>query len=223
MGDPRKLRKKYTPPKHPWEAERLAEERKLMDSFGLKNKKEVWRANFMIGRFRYLARRLVGIPPNQRKGEEEKLLGKLQKLGLLKEGGTLDDALSLKTEDLLARRLQTLVWKKGMASTLSQARQLITHGHIAINKRRVDTPGTIVSVDKEQAIDWYGEPVKIAVKKAEEKPPEVEKEKPKEEPKKEKPKVKKIPKPKKKVAEKEEIEEELEEDIPEVGEDLNEG
>ncbi len=228
MGDPRKLRKKYTPPKHPWDSERLAEEKKLVDSFGLKNKKEIWRTDSTIRKFRYLARGLVGIPINQRKGEEEKLLGKLQKLGLLKEGSTLDDALSLKTEDLLARRLQTLVWRKGLAATLTQARQFITHGHIAVNKRRVDAPGVIIGNEEESVIDWYGEPMKIA-KKIEEAPaaPEKKEEKEAEKPKKEKkPKAKKAPrKPKKKAAEVKEIKEELEEaeKIPEVGEGLNAG
>jgi small subunit ribosomal protein S4 len=228
MGDPRKLRKKYTPPKHPWESERLAEEKKIVESFGLKNKKEIWRADSTIRKFRYLARGLVGIPINQRKGEEEKLLSKLQKLGLLKESATLDDALSLKTEDLLARRLQTLVWRKGLATTLTQARQFITHGHISVNKRRVDAPGVMIGNEAETGIDWYGKPMEIA-KKPEVAPVVPEK---KEEPKKEgapvekKPKAKRAPrKPTKKVAEAKEIKEELEgaEEIPEVGEGLNAG
>ena len=225
MGDPKKLRKKYTPPKHPWESERLAEEKKITTSFGLKNKKELWRADSTIRKFRYLARGLVGIPINQRKGEEEKLLSKLQKLGLLKESATLDDALSLKTEDLLARRLQTLVWRKGLATTLTQARQFITHGHISVNKRRVDAPGVMIGNEGESAIDWYGKPMEIAKK------PEVVPEK-KEEPKKEeapaekKPKAKRAPKkPKTKAAEVRGIKKELggAEEIPEVGEGLNAG
>ena len=227
MGDPRKLRKKYTPPKHPWESERLAAEKKLIDSFGLKNKKEIWRADSTIRKFRYLARGLVGIPINQRKGEEEKLLSKLQKLGLLKEGSTLDDALSLKTEDLLARRLQTLVWRKGLATTLIQARQFITHGHISVNKRRVDAPGVMIGNEEETGIDWYGKPMEIA-KKPEVAPVVEKKEGPKKEeaPAEKKPKAKRAPrKPKKKVAEAKEIKEELEgaEEIPEVGEGLNAG
>jgi len=172
MGDPRKLRKKYMPPKHPWDADRIAKENQLVTDFGLKNKKEIWRADAAIRKFRYLARSLVGIPIDQRKGEEERLMGKLQKLGLLKEGSTLDDALSLKVEDLLARRLQTLVWKRGMANTLSQARQLVAHGHISVKKRRVSSPGMIIGMEEEGTIDWYGEPPKITVKKVEEKPAE---------------------------------------------------
>jgi len=234
MGDPRKLRKKYTPPKRPWDSVRLGEEKKIVESFGLKNKKEIWRADSTIRKFRYLARSLVGIPINQRKGEEEKLLAKLQKLGLLKESATLDDALSLKTEDLLARRLQTLVWRKGLATTLTQARQFITHGHISVNKRRVDAPGVVIGNEEETGIDWYGKPMEIAKKPEVAPVPEKKEEKPKEPgekpkegaPAEKKPKAKRAPrKPKKKVDEKEVIKEELEgaDDIPEVGEGLNAG
>lgn len=212
MGDPRKLRKKYTPPKHPWEAERIGRENEIKKSFGLRNKQEIWRAESLIKKFRYSARSLVGIPIEQRRGEEEQLLSKLQKLGLLKEGSTLDDALSLKTEDLLARRLQTLVWRKGIANTLAQARQLITHGHIAVNKRKMSSPGATIGITEEGAIDWYGTPLAIVKKvepvvetkkepaaeapKAEEKPVE----KPAEAPVKEK----KVRKPRKKKEEKKE-------------------
>jgi len=237
MGDPRKLRKKYTPPKRPWDSVRLGEEKKIVESFGLKNKKEIWRADSTIRKFRYLARGLVGIPINQRKGEEEKLLSKLQKLGLLKESATLDDALSLKTEDLLARRLQTLVWRKGLATTLTQARQFITHGHISVNKRRVDAPGVMIGNDEETGIDWYGKPMEIAKKpevapvvaeKKEDKPKEPGKkvEAKKEKPEEKKPKAKRAPrKPKTKAAEAKEIKKELEgaNDIPKVGEGLNAG
>jgi len=203
MGDPKKLRKKYTPPKHPWEADRIKEERGIVSSFGLRNKKELWRATATVKKFRYIARSLVGIPVEQRKGEEERLLNKLMKIGLLKEGATLDDALSMKTEDLLARRLQTLTWRNGLANTLAQARQLITHGHIAVNKRRATSPGAIINVEQEKTLDWYGTPLAIVRKKEEPK-----KEAPAEEPKKEK-------KPRKKKEKKEETKEGAKEEAKE--------
>ena len=40
MGDPRKLRKKYYPPSHPWQKIRIDEEKILMKDYGFKNKKE---------------------------------------------------------------------------------------------------------------------------------------------------------------------------------------
>ncbi len=39
MGQPRKSRKKYNTPPHPWNAERIKNENKLMTKYGLKNKK----------------------------------------------------------------------------------------------------------------------------------------------------------------------------------------
>ena len=206
MGDPRKLRKRYTPPKRPWDADRLKEEKIIVNSFGLRNKKEIWSTTAAIRRFRYRAIGLVGIPVDKRKDEEDRLLGKLQKMGLLKDGSTLDDALSLKTEDLLSRRLQTLVWRNGLAGTLAQARQLITHGHVSVSGRKVNSPSMILTLDEESTIDWYGKPVEIIRKAG---VPEPKKEEPKkeavEEKKEEKPKTEKKPrkKPVKKKAEEE--------------------
>jgi len=216
MGDPRKLRKKYTTPKHPWQAERIQREKQLKSSFGLRNKKEIWRAENTIRKFRYLARGLVGMPVNQRKGEEERLIGKLFKLGLLGEGKILDDALSMKTEDLLARRLQTLVWKKGLAYTLTQARQLIVHGHISLDKRKVTSPGMIIEREKEALIDWYGTPLVVAKKEEPAAVPEEKKEKKPRKKKKEEPKGEL---PSEKIAE--EIEKEVEpKEIKEIEEKL---
>ncbi|MDP7610203.1 MAG: 30S ribosomal protein S4, partial [Candidatus Woesearchaeota archaeon] len=43
MGDPKKQRKKYSKPSHPWQTERIEVEKVLMKEYGLKNKKEIWR------------------------------------------------------------------------------------------------------------------------------------------------------------------------------------
>jgi small subunit ribosomal protein S4 len=210
MGDPKKLRKKYDTPKHPWQKARIDYEKGLVRDFGLRNKQEIWRADTMIRKFRRIARGLVGVPIDQRKGEEEKLIGKLQKMGLLKEGSTLDDALSLKTEDLLARRLQTLVWRKAISSTLTQARQLITHGHIGVNGRKVSSPGMLIDIENEGKLDWYGKPISI-IRKVE--PAQVEETPEKKVEKKPEKKAEKKPKKKaKKPIEDEEIEEEVEVD-----------
>ncbi|MEM3306048.1 MAG: 30S ribosomal protein S4, partial [Saccharolobus sp.] len=98
----------------------------------------------------------LALPPAERAVRERQLVSKLFKLGLLKsQTATVDDILSLTEQDLLERRLQTIVYKKGLASTLYQARQLIVHGHIAIGGKRVTSPGYIVSVDEENLIDYY--------------------------------------------------------------------
>lgn len=155
MGDPKKSRRKWTGPRHPWSKERLMDESRLMGIYGLRNKQELWRANTLIRYFRHRARALLAAPIEVREREEKVLIDKLIKLGLLSEGAKLDDVLNLRVEDLLERRLQTIVFRKGLAKTIYEARQLITHGHIAIGGRRIRSPGYIVSREEENIIGYY--------------------------------------------------------------------
>ncbi len=154
MGDPRKPRKKWEGPRHPWRKEVLEEELRLLGTYGLRNKRELWIASTIIRKFRHQARSLLAAPAEVRAEAERALLRRLYHLGLLPENATLEDILSLKAEDLLERRLQTIVYKKGLARTIYQARQLIVHGHIAIAGRRVTSPGYIVSREEEELIDY---------------------------------------------------------------------
>ncbi len=154
MGDPRKPRKKWMSPGHPWRRERLEAELKLLGTYGLRNKREIWIAQTIVRKFRHQARSLLAAPKEIREEAEKALLKRLYKLGLLPENATLDDVLRLTVEDLLERRLQTIVYKRGLARTVYQARQLIVHGHVAIGGRRVTSPGYIVSRDEEDLIDY---------------------------------------------------------------------
>ena len=45
---------------------------------------------------------------------------------------------------LLERRLDNVVYRLGLARTRRQARQLVTHGHIAVNGKRLDIPSALV-------------------------------------------------------------------------------
>lgn len=155
MGDPKKPRKTWSSPRHPWRREILMEESRLLGVYGLRNKRELWKAASIVRYFRHRARALLAAPPEVREREEKTLIGKLIKLGLLKEGAKLDNILDLRVEDLLERRLQTLVYKKGLARTIYEARQLIVHGHIAIRGRRIRSPGYLVTVDEEPYISYY--------------------------------------------------------------------
>jgi len=154
VGDPRKPRKKWSPPGHPWVKERLIEEMKLMGEYGLRNKRELWIAAAMLRKYRHRARALLALPPDVREKEEKALLNRLYEIGLVDENATLDDVLSLTVKDLLERRLQTIVYRKGLAKSIHHARQLVTHGHIAINGRRVTSPGYIVRRDEEELIGY---------------------------------------------------------------------
>lgn len=104
--------------------------------------------------FRRQARKLLALRTEQGKKEEKQLLGRLRKLNLLKKNATLDDVLALKISDILDRRLQTMVYKKGLANTQKQARQFIVHGHISIKKGKVTAPNYLVKKDEEGSIQF---------------------------------------------------------------------
>ena len=162
LGDPRRLHKKYSKPGHPWQKERLQEELPYIGKYGLRNKKELWKHRTQIGRFRQLARTFLGVKTETSTRQEAVLIKKLNRLGLIPENATLDDVLSLTVEDLMERRLQTIVFRKGLANTIYQARQLITHGHIAVNSKVIKNPGYIVSISEEPSISYaLNSPVKI--------------------------------------------------------------
>lgn len=153
MGDPKKPRKKWQGPRHPWRREILAQELQLLGQYGLRNKRELWVAKTVLRRIRRLARSLLGLPPEERKLREQQLISRLYKMGLLPEGSSLDDVLGLKVEDILERRLQTVVYRKGLAKTIYQARQFIVHGHVYIKGRRVTSPKYLVPRDEEDLIE----------------------------------------------------------------------
>jgi small subunit ribosomal protein S4 len=152
MGDPKFQRKKYRRPKMPWRADVLAAELELMGKYGLRNKRELWKAQGELSRIRRQARLLLAADPETRAERERVLLASLVKRGLISPGAKIDDILSLKVDDLLERRLQTVVWRKGLASTPHQARQYIVHGHITVGGRVVRTPGYLVGREEERTV-----------------------------------------------------------------------
>lgn len=154
MGDPKKQRKKYETARNPWRVDVLEEELKTLGQYGLRNKKELWRHKSMVSRFRAIARSLLSTSTAGRGKLEKQLLGRLSRLGILPKTAALNDVLDLTLETILERRLQTLVFRKGLATSLYQARQLITHGHIAIGNRRVSSPSYLVKENEEAKITY---------------------------------------------------------------------
>ncbi len=157
MGDPKRQRRKFDTPRFPWRKDILDEELKLLGTFGLRNKHELWRHETQLSKFRGIARSLIGRPAEERMKMENELLTKLKKLGVLQETAVLDDVLDLSIEDLLERRLQTLVYRKTLTKTVHQARQLVTHGHIALEGKRVTVPGYLVSREEEKSLNYTTE------------------------------------------------------------------
>jgi len=156
MGDPKKPRKKWEGPKHPWILENLEQELGLIGRYGLRNKRELWIARSFLRRMRSKARTLLALPPREREIRGRPLIEKLYQLGLLPSPqATLDDILSLTVENVLERRLQTIVYNKGLAKSIHHARQLIVHGHVAINGRRVRSPGHLVTREEEASLAYY--------------------------------------------------------------------
>jgi len=134
----------------------LAQELYLLGTFGLRNKRELWKSQTHLSSVRKQARTLLAATEQTRLREEKKLLDSLRRSGLVSEAATLDDILSLTVEDLLSRRLQTMVFKKGMALSPLHARQLIVHGHVAIEGRVITIPGYEVGHDEESTVSLRG-------------------------------------------------------------------
>ncbi len=174
MGDPRRLRNKSERPKKLWDADRLTEEKALKLEFGLKNMRELWMATSELKKYRREARRLLSLTEEERRDDAGKILAKLARFGMLREGGTIDEVLSLEVRMILERRLQTIVLRKGLARTMPQSRQLVTHGYITVNGSRVTRPSYLVKLSEDVA---YARPIDINVKAGAEpeKAPEPEK------------------------------------------------
>lgn len=154
MGDPKKQRKKFDTPRFPWQIDALETELKLLGQYGLRNKREIWRHKTLLSKYRGIGRSLLGMSTEERKKQEKQLLDRLHRLGILAEESALDGVLDLSLEDILERRLQTLVFQRGLAQSIQQSRQLITHGHIAIDGKRVSTPSYLVLKDEETKIAY---------------------------------------------------------------------
>jgi len=152
MGDPKKQRKKYEPPRHPWRMDQLEAELNLIGEYGLRNKRELWRYKTMLSRIRGIARSLLGKAVEERTQFQRIYLSKMARLGLLSEDAEIDDILDLDIKDLLEKRLQTVIYRRGLSNSIHQARQMITHGHIKVGERTVTVPGYFVKRDEEDLI-----------------------------------------------------------------------
>ncbi|MFH1053008.1 MAG: 30S ribosomal protein S4 [Candidatus Woesearchaeota archaeon] len=175
MGDPKKLRKKYSGPSHPWKKARIDSEAILVKEYGLRNKKEIWRLESKIKNFKDQVKNLSAKKTNQAEIEKNNLLKRLRSIKILSETSTLEDTLSLTVKDLMERRLQTLVFRKGLANSIKQARQFIVHRHVSIGDKKISVPSYIVHVDEEPLIRFSDNSALKDEDHPERKKPEVEK------------------------------------------------
>ena len=157
--------KTYSKPKRPFDKTRIDEEAQIKKEFGLKNKREIWKAEAKVNLMRKRAKNLILSGPQ----EQQVFFDKLKKIGI--KADSISDVLSLDKKDYLNRRLQTVLVTKKMATTSKSARQLITHKKVMINGRVLDSPSYIVPVELENKISLK----KSKIKKKETKPKEEEK------------------------------------------------
>ena len=134
----KRQKKLYSRPRRPFDKARIEEENVLKEKYGLKNKKEIWKADAAIGRIRNLAKELITA------SEDDK------KKGFPVEN--IAEVLALNKEDWLKRRLQTILHSGGHANTSKQARQLISHKHVAIGKQVVNVPSYQVALEEEPIV-----------------------------------------------------------------------
>ena len=162
MGDPIRFRRKHVTPTQPWQRQRILDENKILKEYGLKSKTELWKAEAELRKYRRLSRQLIGAHGTEAEQKKKILVEKLVRFGLLPVGSNMDNVLSLEIRDLLERRIQTIVYKKGFANTTLDARKIITHGHVSYKGAIHTTPGTIIPKNDDGKIAYVG-PVRVKI------------------------------------------------------------
>jgi len=152
MGDPKTPRRVWKKPKRPLNYDLMMDELKILGTFGLKTKRELWKTQTELSRVRLHARSLLALRREVRERKEPILIQSLSKIGLVDQNSTLDDVLNLQVTDLLSRRLQTIAQRKLYFKTPYQARQAIVHGHVMIGDSVVTIPSYIVKTEEETKI-----------------------------------------------------------------------
>ena len=146
MGDPKKPKKKFEGPRHPWQRRRIDEEKALRKQYAYKSKKEINKMRSILRGFRIQARKLIAVRTEQAKKERNQLMKSLYDMGLLEKEAKLDDVLALTINNILDRRLQTIVFKKNLANSVKQARQ---HRHIMVGDKVITAPSYLVRREDE--------------------------------------------------------------------------
>ena len=160
MGDPKFARSKTQTPTHPWKQARIDEEHALKEKYGLKKiggMKEIWREKSALRRHRNQAMKLIGrVDTTEGHFAREKtdMINSLCRKGLLVEGASLDDVLQINVEHMLSRRLQSVVYYRGLAPSMRAARNMIVHGHISIGEQRMTVSGYHIKKEEEEMLNY---------------------------------------------------------------------
>jgi len=154
---PRNHNKTYKVPRRAYGSARLDAELKLAGEYGLRNKREIYRISLILSKIRRAARELLKLDPKDAKRlfEGNALIRRLVRIGVLDETKMrLDYVLALNIEHFLERRLQTQVFKIGLAKSIHHARVLIKQRHIRVGKQVVNVPSFVVRLDSQKHIDF---------------------------------------------------------------------
>ncbi|MFL2957767.1 MAG: 30S ribosomal protein S4 [Candidatus Thalassarchaeaceae archaeon] len=160
MGDPKFSRSKTQTPTHPWRQSRIDEEHALKEKYGLKKTggmREIWRERTSLRRYRNQAMKLIGRVDTSEghfAKEKEQLISSLTRKGLLPEGASVGDVLQIDIDQMLSRRLQSVVYRRGLAPTMRSSRQLIMHGHISIGEQKMTVPGYHILKEEEELLQY---------------------------------------------------------------------
>ena len=160
MGHPKFARAKTQTPAHPWKAARIEEEHALKEQFGLKKvggMREIWREKSALRRHRNQAMKLIGRVDSSEghfAREKQDLVEALHRRGLIAGGSSIDDVLQITVEHMLSRRLQSVVYYRGLAPTMRSSRNLIVHGHISIGNQKMTVPGYHVLKQEEDVMQY---------------------------------------------------------------------
>jgi small subunit ribosomal protein S4 len=146
----KKLKKQFDTPNEGWNEERINREDQLSEEYGLTKKKEVYKAQSQLRDFRRQARKLAASHDEE---QTEAFLGRVNRLGMIREDDGLETVLSLDVEDVLDRRLQTAVSRRGHAETPLDARQMIVHGHVYVEGQRVTVPSYMLTQEEEKSVE----------------------------------------------------------------------
>ncbi|MBU2522853.1 MAG: 30S ribosomal protein S4 [Nanoarchaeota archaeon] len=144
----RRQKKRWAQPLRLFDKERIDDENVFMEKYGLKNKKEIWKIEFSIKKIRNQAKGFITADPK----DKDAFIERLAKKGLIKANAEIDDVLAMTRENLVGRRLQTLVFKKRLSHTAKEARQMITHRKVMVGDRIVNIPSYSVAVAEEKMI-----------------------------------------------------------------------
>ena len=182
MGDPKKQRKKYSTPSHPWQKEQITKEKELLKLYGMKNKTEIWKMDSILTKFSRQAKKIIASHSAQSEFEKKQLLSKAISLDLIEEGSVVEDILEIDIKKLLERRLQTIVTKKGFSKSIRQARQFICHNHIMVKGKLITSPSYLVAKEDEDFVTFsplsllsnQDHPERVLSKKQEEEKKKVE-------------------------------------------------